>query len=106
MSSATGNTEALKVSKTIESINKNRYSMPVMKEREHIAAATSYQNMARRGSEMAPEVVSPLIEEMPVPAVVASNNTKEIRTIGIAGADKPVIETIAATPPVSPFASY
>ncbi|KAE9980862.1 hypothetical protein EG328_011998 [Venturia inaequalis] len=100
VSSATGNTEALKVSKTIESINKNRYSMPVMKEREHIAAATSYQNMARRGSEMAPEVVSPLIEEMPVPAVVASNNTKEKRTIGIAGVDKPVIETKAATPPV------
>lgn len=104
MSRATGNTEALKVSKTIESINKNRYSLPVLKERHHAAAATSYQSVGRRGSEMAPEVVSQSVDEEAAPAAaVALNNTKALRTLGIAEAEakeKSVLVTLPS-PPVS-----
>lgn len=90
VSRATGNTEALKVSKTIESINKNRYSLPVPKEREHAAAAViSYHNIGRRGSEMAPEVVSPLVDETPGLSSRGSDNTKAL--------------TIAPPPLVSPL---
>lgn len=54
---------------------------------------------------MAPEVVSPLVDEelAPAAAAVASNNTKALRTLGIAEAEareKPVLETLPS-PPVS-----
>ncbi|TID18807.1 hypothetical protein E6O75_ATG05928 [Venturia nashicola] len=104
VSRATGNTEALKVSKTIESINKNRYSMPVMKEKGHTTTVTSYHNIGRRGSEMAPEVVSPLVDEVPTAAVVGPNNTKIFGFLGIAEVRKPAIETTAG-PSLAPPSS-
>lgn len=51
---------------------------------------------------MAPEVVSPMMEDMPV---ASWNSTKASGTHGIVEADRPVIETIVAPPPVSPLVS-
>ncbi|QDS77389.1 hypothetical protein FKW77_006023 [Venturia effusa] len=88
VSRASGNVEAVKVSKTIESINKNKYSVPVMKEKDHTATASSYQKFARRGSEMAPEVVPPMLDEaLAFAASEASNNIKALRTLGIESAE-------------------
>lgn len=75
-----------------------------MQEREHTATG-NYQNIGRRGSAMAPEVVSPLVEEIPASAAAVTwHNSHPLGTPGIACAEatkKDVVEVVPAPPPVS-----
>jgi hypothetical protein len=106
VSRATANTEAAKVSKTIESINKKEYSLPANKVAGH-SRAPSHQTITSRQPDGALERFPELDTDLPIPdSVVAPNNhtnAKALRTLGISESEPREQQKL---PPASSFQTF
>jgi hypothetical protein len=100
VSRATANPEVAKVSKTIESINQKRYSMPIMKEagQSRLQSHQAVNDPADSTLEKFPELHAD--ELIPV---VASNNKKALRTLGISEGEP---KEQPGLPPVSSIQTF